>query len=68
MYTSKPDIAAIQETHLKPHTKFKPDNSFVGYRIIRKDRLFMKKGGLMLLIRKDLIYNEKTVQPYPNGN
>ena len=60
-------MAAIQETHLKPNSKFKPENSFVSYDIIRKDRLFRKAGGLMIVIRKDLIYNEKILQPYPNG-
>ena len=67
LYTTKPDVAAIQETHLKPNSKFKPENSFVSYDIIRKDRLFRKAGGLMIVIRKDLIYNEKILQPYPNG-
>ena len=67
LYTVKPDIAAVQETFLKPRSKFKPENKFVSYNVIRKDRLDREKGGLMLVIRKELIYKEKVIQPFPNG-
>ena len=65
LYTSKPDIAAIQETFLKPNTKYKKDPAFISYDIIRKDRLDRTRGGLMMLIRKNLIYTEKNYSAIP---
>ena len=64
LITTKPDIVAIQETWLKSDTKI---TSVSSYDFIRKERTNKNCGGLLLAIRKDLIYHEKTITEFPNG-
>ena len=44
LYTTKPDIVAIQETKLKPNKK---TPRFISYDVLRKDRLNDGGGGIM---------------------
>ena len=63
LYTTKPHIAAIQESWLK--TDANP--TFESYYIVRKDRETGKGGGILTLIRKNVKYVEKDIEPYPQG-
>jgi len=55
----KYDIICLQETMLKPTSKF--DDSFVGYKTVRRDRLDRSGGGLITLVSTDLDYSELSV-------
>lgn len=50
----KIDILLINETKLKVTQKF----SVKGYKVLRKDRLAVNKGGIMILIRHDIPFKE----------
>ena len=63
--TTLPDVVAIQETWMKPGLK---DPKYTSYDILRKDRQDGRKsGGIMLLIRKNLIYSEKKLNIFKDG-
>ena len=64
LYTRKPDIVAIQETWYKNKNK---TPTFISYEHIRKDRINRPAGGIMLLMRDHLQYEEKAITEY-NGN
>ena len=49
--TNNIDVAMVNETHLKPQDHIKINR----YQVYRLDRLNMAKGGLLLLIKKNLI-------------
>ena len=50
----KPDFISLNETFLKPHSKF----DIEGYQIIRCDREIRKGGGTTLCFKNNLIGNE----------
>lgn len=47
------DVACIQETFLKPSIPF----NLPGYRIIRKDRLRTKGGGVLIAMKSSICFN-----------
>ena len=63
LYSTKPHVAAIQETWLKTNK----NPTFESYDILRKDRKNKKAGGIMTLIRKNVKYVEKDIRTFPNG-
>ena len=65
LYCMKPHVVALQETWLK---NMKRSPRFISYNVHRLDRPNGKGGGLMFLVRKDLQYSIKTLQPFPQGN
>ncbi len=63
LYTKKPAMAFISETWLSN----KHSLNFINYSLIRQDRLLRRGGGILFLIRKDVIYKQITLNPYANG-
>ena len=64
LYTTKPHVAAVQESWLKSS---KDSPSFESYNLERKDRNGGKGGGILMLIRKNVKYVEKNIQIFPQG-
>ena len=62
LYTRKPDIVCLCETWLK-----KNEPKFIGYTSIWQHRV-EDKGGLGILVRQDVTFKKKTLDPYRNGN
>ena len=48
------DVACIQETHLKENLRF----NMRGYQVVRQDRTDRIKGGVLILIKNSLPYQE----------
>jgi hypothetical protein len=64
LYCVKPAIVFISETWLK----FRNTLTFVNYNQVRLDRQNRCGGGILFLIRKDVLYNCIPLTAFPNGN
>lgn len=62
IYTQKPDIICLSETYIKKH-----EPKFIGYHTYWKHREG-HKGGLAMIVRRDIIANPEELTPYPQGN
>ena len=64
--TQQPHIVGIQETWLNQNDK-RHAPKFPSYDCYRIDRKTKRGGGILMLIRNDVIYNKKILLPYNNG-
>ena len=62
-YTEKPDIICLSETWLK-NSQYNP--KFINYNCIYKNR-DAHAGGVAIIIKKNIKYQELTLKPYNNG-
>ena len=58
VYRESYDVICIQETILYQNVKY----SVKGYEVIRRDREVGAKGGLAILVRKGLVYDQINIQ------
>ena len=65
IYTKKPDFVALSETFLNSHSKNIP--RFMHYVSEWKHRPFRTGGGLGILIRQGIQYQNLQLTPYTNG-
>lgn len=56
IYAKKPEVVCLSETWLKKHQP-----KFIGYDAVWKNRVGAEKGGLGILIRRDIMYREKVL-------
>ena len=68
--THTPQIVAIQETWLKYKEGENNTPHYSCYNPYRMDRKIGNKkyGGILMLIRTDLLYNKKILKPYKTNN
>jgi hypothetical protein len=64
LYSTKPAIAFVSETWFK---QFHCPN-FINYKQIRQDRLQRRGGGILFLLRLDVVYEPISLIHFVNGN